>query len=376
MANDLSFDPARAALLCMDYQSAIVSIYAANQKEELLSRAASVLREARRAGMRVIYVQVGFRPNLPEVSSRNLLLRAIKESPQHQQIFQGTAGAIHPTIAPEDDDIVVTKHRISSFVGTDLEMVLRANEIDTLILFGIATSGVVLATLLQAADADYRLYVIRDCCADLDPELHACLLDKLFVKLSRVISASEFTAALRSSPALDEEWQAVLQGLKRGDFSQLEPQFTPDYTAEGVRCRILDYYEQGAFENEPEALAEALTCACFLGRTGIAEYLLQRGVDVAAGTATGLSAFHWAANRGHLTTVKLLLKHDAPLEMKNSYDGTVLGGTLWAALHERQRADHLAIVETLLAAGAHVEPEWQWEIAELRCRASGKGEPT
>jgi nicotinamidase-related amidase len=370
MTDHLSFDPAKSALLCMDYQTAIVPIYAGEQQEELLSRAANVLRDARRAGMRVIYLQVGFRPNLPEVSSRNRLLRAIKESPQHQQIFQGMAGAIHPAIAPEGDDVVVAKHRVSGFVGTDLEMLLRANEIDTLILFGIATSGVVLSTLLQAADADYRLYVIRDCCADLDPELHVCLLDKMFVKVAGVITASEFTTGLRFSQALDGKWQEVLQGLTRGDFSQLEPHFTPDYTAEDVRCHILDYYEQGAFENEPQALAEALTCACFLGRTGIAEYLLQRGVDVTAGIGTGLSAFHWAANRGHLATVQLLLKHNAPLEMRNRYDGTVLGGTLWAALHERLRADHLAIVETLLAAGAHMEPEWQQEIEELRQRAA------
>jgi nicotinamidase-related amidase len=43
-------------------------------------------------------------------------------------------------------------------------MLLRANEIETIILFGIATSGVVLSTLLQASDADYRLVVIADCC--------------------------------------------------------------------------------------------------------------------------------------------------------------------------------------------------------------------
>lgn len=142
----------------------------------------------------------------------------------------------------------------------------------------------------------------------------------------------------------ETEWIDALQGLKNSDFSRLEPHFTPDATVEDARCRIIEWYEQGAFEQEPQALAEALTCACFLGRTGIAEYLLQRGVNVTVGTATGLSAFHWAANRGHLATVKLLLKYNAPLEMENSYGGTVLGGTLWSAFHERLRADHLAIV--------------------------------
>jgi nicotinamidase-related amidase len=143
-------------------------------------------------------VKVGFRPHLPEVSPRNLLLSAIKSSPKHEQLFEGTTGAIHSAVAPEGDDIVITKHRVSAFRGTDLEMILRAKEIDTLILFGIATSGVVLSTVLEAADADYRLFVIKDCCADLDQELHACLVDKLFVRQSTMVTASEFIDTLGS----------------------------------------------------------------------------------------------------------------------------------------------------------------------------------
>jgi len=84
----------------------------------------------------------------------------------------GSSGAIHPALGPEPDDILVTKHRVSGFAGTDLELLLRAKEIETIVLFGIATSGVVLSTLLQAGDADYRIVVIADCCADQDEELH------------------------------------------------------------------------------------------------------------------------------------------------------------------------------------------------------------
>jgi nicotinamidase-related amidase len=196
----MSFDPVRSAVLSMDYQSGIVSIYAGNQQEELLSRAASVLTQARACGMTIIHIQVGFRPNLPEISPRNLLLSAIKNSPKHQQLFQGAAGAIHSAVAPEGDDIVITKSRVSAFAGTDLDMILRAKEIDTLILFGIATSGVVLSTLLHASDADYRLFVIKDCCADLDQELHNCLMDKLFVRQAGVLTAGEFADALRAMP--------------------------------------------------------------------------------------------------------------------------------------------------------------------------------
>jgi len=197
MTTPLSFEPAHTAVLSMDLQSAIVSIYAGNDKD-FLSRAASVLRSARLAKMTVVHVQVGFRPNLPEISSRNPLFSGIKNSDQHRKIFEGTAGAIHSDVTPEGDDIVVTKHRISAFAGTDLDMILRANDIDTLILFGIATSGVVLSTLLHAADADYRMAVIKDCCADLDQEIHTSLLARLIPRVATVLDASEFVAALNS----------------------------------------------------------------------------------------------------------------------------------------------------------------------------------
>jgi len=74
-------------------------------------------------------------------------------------------------------------------------MILRANEIDTLLLIGIATSGVVLSTWLEAFDKDFRLVAIEDCCADLDASLHAALLEKMFPRLGTVISSAEFLGA-------------------------------------------------------------------------------------------------------------------------------------------------------------------------------------
>jgi nicotinamidase-related amidase len=195
MAASTFFDIPHTALLAMDCQAGIVSIYAKPQ-EEFVARAAQVLRAARTAGMAVIHVQVGFRPGLPEVSGRNKFFASIKSNPQHQSLFQGAAGAIHPALGPEANDMVVTKHRVSAFAGTDLEMLLRAKEIETLVMFGIATSGVVLSTLLEAGDADYRAVVIEDCCADLDGELHNVLLTRLFSKRAEVLTAADFVKQL------------------------------------------------------------------------------------------------------------------------------------------------------------------------------------
>lgn len=190
----VSFDPSRTAVLSMDCQAGIVSAYVKDQ-EGFLSAALSVLERARSLKMSVIHIQVGFRPGLPEVSVRNPLFGAIKSSSQHQKFFEGASGAVHPRLGPVGEDIVVVKHRVSAFYGTDLELILRAKEIETLVLFGIATSGVVLSTLIDATDADYRLVVVKDCCVDADAELHTCLVDRFFPKRATVISAAEFLAA-------------------------------------------------------------------------------------------------------------------------------------------------------------------------------------
>ena len=193
MTNGFKLEPARTAVLSMDYQKSIVLNYVKEEQEAFLSRVAGVLKQARAQGMMVIHVQVGFRSGLPEIGSRNPLFNALKASPQRQQMFQGELGAIHPSVGPEGDDIIITKHRVSAFAGTDLEMILRAHDIDSLVLLGIATSGVVLSTLLDASDADYRLTVLKDCCIDQDAELHSYLIEKLFVRRASVLTAAEFT---------------------------------------------------------------------------------------------------------------------------------------------------------------------------------------
>jgi len=195
MAPKPKFEPNRTALLCMDYQSAIVAAYGGDGADDLLSRAALALAKARAARMMVIYVQVGFREGFPEISDRNPLFRTIRNDPQRQAMFAGPAREIHPAVAPEKSDIIVTKHRVSAFAGTDLDMILRANDIDTLVLFGIATSGVVISTLTHAFDEDYKLFVIEDLCLDGDKELHGNLI-KYFSIRGTVLTSGEFSSAV------------------------------------------------------------------------------------------------------------------------------------------------------------------------------------
>lgn len=144
-------------------------------------------------------------------------------------------------------------------------------------------------------------------------------------------------------------WKKTAKALDRSDFSLLDDMLTE---ADVSIIELLD--TNGA---SPSYLEEALTWACFVGRTDAARTLLDRGIDPAAGTATGMAAFHWAANRGNLDTVKLLIERGAPLEQKNMYDGTVLSCTLWSAIHE-PRESHAEIIEALVEAGAEFGDDW------------------
>ena len=105
---------------------------------------------------------------------------------------------------------------------------------------------------------------------------------------------------------------------------------------------------------EPKVPMErTFSWACMLGRTSDVAFLLDKGVDPLAGNNTGLNGFHYAASGGHLDVVRLLIERKVPLEVTNMYGGTVLGQAVWSAINE-PRADHVAIIEALLDAGAEV----------------------
>jgi nicotinamidase-related amidase len=183
-----TLDPRRAAFLTLDVQTALVGFYA---KEDFLGAVTSLLACARNLSATVIHVKVGFRPGFPEVSERNRLFSSLTKNPDYAKMLNTELLNLHPALGARPEEPVVTKSRISAFEGTDLKVLLRSKDIDTLVLFGIITSGVVLSTALEAMDQDYRVLIVRDACADSDPELHACLLDRLLAKRTDVITTAQ-----------------------------------------------------------------------------------------------------------------------------------------------------------------------------------------
>ena len=178
------------ALLAMDIQNGIVGRIAAPDYLPRLTRAVDA---ARGAGIPVLHVVVGFRSGHPEVSDGNKMFGAL---PEGAFTPDDPGAAIHPDIAARPDETVITKKRVSAFAGSDLEMVLRSRGITHLVLTGVATSGVVLSTLRQAADLDYRLTVLADGCADADEEVHRVLTEKVFPRQAEVTTVEEWAGTV------------------------------------------------------------------------------------------------------------------------------------------------------------------------------------
>ena len=174
MADQLSIERDKTAVLIMDYQNRQLSRFPEAFQNELLARANRVLAGARRQGIPVIHVEVQRGERTPET-------------------------AINSAVTPPPGEVVLTKSRAGPFSTTDLDAVLKSKAIETLVLMGIATSGCVLSTVRWGADIDYKLIVLSDCCADQDEEVQRVLLEKLFPRQATVVTSQDFLQALGGS---------------------------------------------------------------------------------------------------------------------------------------------------------------------------------
>ncbi|MGB2179417.1 MAG: cysteine hydrolase family protein [Porticoccaceae bacterium] len=182
-------DCQKTALLVMDHQEMLINNYVPN-KDDYLANLANVLEETRKNGIQIIYVRVGFRKNYPEVSNQNVIFSSVRNGGRF--LSQDAGSAIPSVIAPQEDDQVILKHRVSAFEGTELQLLLRAQNISTIVVLGITTSGVVLSTVRQAADLDYKIFVLEDYCFDADAEVQKVLLEKILPMQAKVVKLKSY----------------------------------------------------------------------------------------------------------------------------------------------------------------------------------------
>lgn len=177
------------ALLVMDMQEVLLGSLPGS--DQLILNISKAIHHAREAGIPVIYVVVAFRAGFPEIYPEH---KTFGQLPSRMPgVNTEMMMKIAPAIAPADGEVVVVKKRFSSFTGSDLEVILRSNGIRHLVLSGVVTSGVVLATFTEAADKDYGLTVLADGCMDRDANVHQMLIDKVFTRVADITTCEDWS---------------------------------------------------------------------------------------------------------------------------------------------------------------------------------------
>lgn len=171
--------PPRTALLVIDVQAHFDepgSTPFAVGVPLVVERLARTVAAARAAGAICIFVRAveSERTNTPVWVSRH----ATKPE-RVGKYLDGTPGAeFHPRLRPTSGDVTIVKHRYSSFLGTDLDRILRERRIRTLVIGGIATNVCVEMTAAEAFQREYWTIVLSDGTTTTSAEeQHAALRD-------------------------------------------------------------------------------------------------------------------------------------------------------------------------------------------------------
>nr|WP_082928336.1 isochorismatase family cysteine hydrolase [Cupriavidus gilardii] len=181
--------PAKTALLVMHYQTDILELFP-SVAPTLLANTRTLCDAARDKGISVYFAKFHFSPGYPEVSPLNKNGQGVK------QLGLFVEDQISPELGRQADEPIIIAHRASVFFGTDLQVRLSAQGIDTLIMVGIASTGVMLSSIAYASDADFRLFTVKDCCYDPDQVVHDHLFATAFESRTTVLTLADALALL------------------------------------------------------------------------------------------------------------------------------------------------------------------------------------
>jgi len=158
---DFKVDPRHTALINVDMQNCFVenSPIAAPDGPKVLARINKLIETCRDAGVKVIHTAHVVRPDGSNIGVMGEIIPVVREG----IINEGSVtAALHKGLNVKPDDIVLNKPRFGSFHGTDLELILRSNGIDTVIVSGIATNVCCETTAREANARDYKVFFLSD----------------------------------------------------------------------------------------------------------------------------------------------------------------------------------------------------------------------
>jgi nicotinamidase-related amidase len=191
----LMLDPRRCAFLAMDFQHDILAVTPQYREKHLLETVTRVLDAARHTSATVVYITVSFRDDYADAPAHSPLFQA--EKARAVMKLGSPGAAICEELTPQTGDLVINKHGVDPFNSTHLANVLRARDVETLVLMGVWTNYVVEATARTGADSGYRIIVVTDGCARDTEDHHQFFVTQILPMLGTAATACDVIAALR-----------------------------------------------------------------------------------------------------------------------------------------------------------------------------------
>ncbi len=174
MADTALIERNKTAVIVIDFQVGSLGFFPKEIENGLISRANQLSAAARQKGIPVIFLRFQKAERTPDTE-------------------------LHPQLVVQPGELVLTKKKSSPFSTTDLDARMKKRGIDTLVIFGVYTGGAVLSTVKWAAEMDYKMFVISDCCAERDEEVQRVLMGKVLTHKTTVLTAQGFLELLAKS---------------------------------------------------------------------------------------------------------------------------------------------------------------------------------
>ncbi|WP_227380419.1 cysteine hydrolase family protein [Haladaptatus halobius] len=177
------------------------------QAERVLENTERFLTTARDAGYPVFHITTAYRDaeeilSNPKWAQTDSTTGDSRESVSAHNLEGTTGTEIMSRLRDERDVYIQPKKRYSPFLDTDLEFVLRTNDVGRLLITGVNTNTCVQCTCFEATNRDYEVVVIADCVASMDgPEFHESALMNIDRALGSVVSLEEILEEMESATA-------------------------------------------------------------------------------------------------------------------------------------------------------------------------------
>ena len=205
----MDVDPKRTALVLIEYQNDFTTeggtlhdaVKGVMDETGMLENSRRLVDEARKAGATIIHAPISFAPGYGELGNPDKVYGILKGVIDSNSFVKGTWGVeICDEMAPQEGDIVVEgKRGLDTFATTNLDFVLRSNDIETVVIGGFLTNCCVESTMRSAYEKGYDVITLTDCTAATSDEEQQAAVTKDYPMFSKPMTGSEFTEVLQGA---------------------------------------------------------------------------------------------------------------------------------------------------------------------------------